>query len=265
MKTRLFTLFFLLLAVTTLHAEVIVLRTGAEIRGTIVFQNDDVVIVKDASGARYQYPRADIQSITENTTRESTAAQTSTADSPSQTATAEQNKKVAMLLEVSGGGAAVPKESAGGSVGVGLAVGTHHLLGRRVFLGGGVAYRSLFLSGEQYAFLPLQLETRIPLLDAVHTPMVGASIGYGFALGKAYKGGLSAGVNIGYFYRINPKTALHVSLGMNFQQAKIHTQDTYIQENTNDGSGTKENTSYSFSNYTGRNLLDFGLCIGVFF
>lgn len=262
MKTRIIGLFFLLWAVTAIHAEVIVLRTGAEIRGTIVFQNDDVVVVKDASGARYQYPRADIQSITENAKADNTTA---LAAQENQTASTEPSKKVSMLLEVAGGGAVLPKECVGGSVGIGLAVGTHHLLGHRVFLGGGVAYRSLFLGGEHYAFIPLQLETQVPLIDGVHAPIVGASLGYGFALGKEYKGGVSAGVNIGYFYQINAKTALHVSVGVNFQQARIQTQDTYIQEDTNADTGETTSTSYSFANYTGRNLLDFGLRVGVFF
>ncbi len=263
MKTRIISLCFLLWAVATIHAEVIVLRTGAEIRGTIVFQNDEVVVVKDASGARYQYPRTDIQSITENTKAADSAS--SVASENSVAIAAEPGKKVSMLLEVVGGGAAQPKESAGGSVGVGLSVGTHHLLGRRVFLGGGVAYRSLFLGGEHYAFLPLQFETQVPLLDGVHAPLVGASLGYGFALGKEYKGGLSAGVNIGYFYQINPKTALHVSFGVNFQQAKIQTQDSYIHEVTDAETGNTTSTTYSFANYTGRNLLDFGLRVGIFF
>lgn len=263
MKTRVISLCILLWAVATIQAEVIVLRTGAEIRGTIVFQNDEVVIVKDASGARYQYPRTDIQSITENT---KAADNASSGAQESQTVTAtEPSKKVSMLLEVAGGGAAQPKESVGGSVGVGLSVGTHHLLGRRVFLGGGVAYRSLFLGGEHYAFLPLHLDTQVPLINGVHAPLVGASLGYGFALGKEYKGGLSAGVNIGYFYQINSRTALHVSLGVNFQQAKIQTQDTYTHEVTDAETGDTTSTTYSFLNYTGRNLLDFGLRVGVFF
>ena len=45
------------------HAETIVLRTGARVKGEIVLQNADVVIVRDASGARFQYPRAEVQEI----------------------------------------------------------------------------------------------------------------------------------------------------------------------------------------------------------
>ena len=45
------------------HAETIVLRTGARVKGTIVFQNEEVVIVRDGNGARFQYPRAEVEQI----------------------------------------------------------------------------------------------------------------------------------------------------------------------------------------------------------
>ncbi|MCI5682038.1 MAG: hypothetical protein MR293_08735, partial [Bacteroidales bacterium] len=45
------------------QAEVLTLRTGAIVVGTIVFENEEVVVLKDASGARYQYPREDVLSV----------------------------------------------------------------------------------------------------------------------------------------------------------------------------------------------------------
>ena len=52
-----------IIAFTCVHAETIVLRTGARMVGTIVMQNEDVVIFRNAEGARFQYPRADVQEI----------------------------------------------------------------------------------------------------------------------------------------------------------------------------------------------------------
>ena len=53
--TRAFILFLSLLCTIALRAEVLVLQSGAEVQGTIVFQNEEVVIIKTPSGARYQY------------------------------------------------------------------------------------------------------------------------------------------------------------------------------------------------------------------
>ena len=52
--TRAFILFLSLLCTIALRAEVLVLQSGAEVQGTIVFQNDEVVIIKTPAGARYQ-------------------------------------------------------------------------------------------------------------------------------------------------------------------------------------------------------------------
>ena len=45
------------------HAETLLLHTGARVKGTIVFQNEEVVIIRNADGARFQYPRAEIDAI----------------------------------------------------------------------------------------------------------------------------------------------------------------------------------------------------------
>ena len=45
------------------HAETLLLHTGARVKGTIVFQNEEVIIIRNADGARFQYPRAEIEAI----------------------------------------------------------------------------------------------------------------------------------------------------------------------------------------------------------
>ena len=52
----------LLLAGTTfVSAEVVRLKSGKTIEGTILFQNDEVIVIRDASGARFQYPKSEIE------------------------------------------------------------------------------------------------------------------------------------------------------------------------------------------------------------
>ena len=45
------------------HAETIILRTGARVKGTVVFQNEEVVIVRNEEGKRFQYMRSDVEEI----------------------------------------------------------------------------------------------------------------------------------------------------------------------------------------------------------
>ena len=63
MTKRLYIIALLCVACLCAHAETIVLRTGARVQGTIVFQNEEVVIIRNAEGARFQYPKADVLEI----------------------------------------------------------------------------------------------------------------------------------------------------------------------------------------------------------
>ena len=114
-----------------------------------------------------------------------------------------------------------------------------------------MGYAGEFCGGQKYAFLPIQLVARIPLLQQKHAPMVGLSLGYGVALSKDYQGGLYAGANIGYCYRLSAKSSLYIAADVQWQQAKIEVKETI------------EDTS--FTNHTGRSILHAGVRLGLFF
>ena len=63
MKKYLLIITFLLVCALCVHAETLVLRTGTRVQGEIVFQNEEVIILRDATGARFQYMRADIEEV----------------------------------------------------------------------------------------------------------------------------------------------------------------------------------------------------------
>ena len=235
----------LLACTLCVRAEVLVLRTGTQVKGTIVFQNDEVVVLKDASGARFQYPRTDILSISEDD-KQTLDNQNNTTDSRS-----VSSKKVSLLVELSGGATFMPADTVGGFVCANLCVGTHNMLGKRIFLGGGVGYLGEFAGGQKYAFLPIQLVARIPLMQQKHAPLAGVSLGYGVALSKDCLGGLYAGANLGYCCQITDKSSLFVSADVLFQQAKIE-----VEEKIED---------LSFTNHTGRAFVNLGVRMGLFF
>lgn len=200
-------------------AETIVLRTGARVKGEILLQNNEVVIVRDASGARFQYPRTDVQEILADQVNEADATQEEAVEITT-------TKKVSILLELGGGPAVIPTEKVGGGFSVDLLVGSHHIGDRHLFIGGGLGYHGLFLGEERYNFLPIQAALRLPLMEQKHAPIFGISLGYGVALSKDYLGGLYAGMDFGYRCQLNEKTALALVLNAQFQQATILVTET---------------------------------------
>ena len=204
------------------HAETIILRTGARVKGTIVFQNEEVVVFRNAEGARFQYLRSDIEDIL--------AVDPEGEEVQAQEEQIETSKKVSIALELFGGAACIPNGATGGTAGVDLLVGSHHIGDRHIFIGGGLGYRGMFFAEEKYNFLPIQVALRMPFIETKHAPFFGIALGYGIALSKEYVGGLYAGIDFGYRYQINEKSALVLTVFAQFQQAKIDVVETIDEQ-----------------------------------
>ena len=215
MRKHLYFIALFCLSVLCAHAQTIILRTGARVRGEIIFQNEEVVILRDADGKRFQYLRSDVEDIVADQVEEK--AEEDAVEEP----VIKTAKQASILLEIAGGAAVHPNESAGGAVSADLIVGSHHIADRHIFIGGGVGYHGLFMRTEKYHFLPIQVALRMPFMETKHAPMFGASLGYGVALSKEYVGGIYAGADFGYRCQLNQKTAVALSLYAQFQQAKI--------------------------------------------
>jgi hypothetical protein len=222
------------------------LRTGARVKGSIVFQNEEVVIIRDPeTGARFQYPRAEVTEIL-----------TVEAEEPEQVAEEPEEairtaKKVSIALELAGGAAVNPGNGIGGAMSADLLVGSHHIGDKHLFIGGGLGYHGLFIGDEKFNFLPIQVALRMPFMETKHAPVFGAAIGYGIAMSKDYKGGIYAAVDLGYRCQLNPKTALALTAFAQFQQATLNNTEVieYVE----------------FVNYSGRNLVVPGIKLTLFF
>ena len=88
-------------------------------------------------------------------------------------------------------------------------------------------------------------------METKHAPVFGVALGYGVALSKTYVGGLYAGLDFGYRYQINEKSALALLLSASFQQAKLDVVETI------DG--------VAFSHKVGRNIVSPGLKFAFYF
>ena len=245
MTKRFHILLFLVALALCARAETIVLHTGARVRGTIIFQNEDVVIVRDAEGARFQYPRADIREIIADEVKQEQHEETPAEEEIT------TKKKASILLELGGGAAFIPTDTIGGAFCADLLVGTHHIGDRHLFVGAGVGYHGLFLGAEKYNFLPIQVAVRLPLTEEKHAPVFGVAVGYGVALSKNYLGGIYTDLDFGYRCQLNPKTAIAIVAFGQFQQAQIKLTETVAGE--------------PFVHSTGRYLVITGLKMELYF
>lgn len=229
MTKRLFCLLLGIMFLLPLAAEVqIVLTSGQTVAGDILFENEEVVLVKTADGARYQYLRQDISSIVEG------------GYTPQDSVTAVRSaKKIGLALQITGGAAVLPapEKQTGGFVAADLKIGACDLLGKRIFLGGAVGYHAFLLGGKNIGFIPLQICTEIPFLQGKHTPYVGIGMGYGFAVTKSYKGGIYGNAEIGWRCWLNSNTALSLSCYSEYQQGLFS-----VSENINGVNYTRQSS-----------------------
>ena len=243
------------------QAEVVTLKSGAQVRGTIVMQNDEVVILRDASGMRMQYPRKEVVKIEQEASGEGTNEGT---NGEWQTVGEGHPKKASILLEVGAGIGTMPY-ARGDLWGLwftynaDLLVGTHNLAGKKIFLGGGVGYHGDAVDPTMH-FLPIQAALRAPLMQTKHAPMVGVSLGYGVALSKEYTGGIYTDLMLGYRYEINSKSSFAISADLQFQQATMTVTEVIKAPATY----TDPEEAY-YTNKAGRSLIRTGFVKFSFF
>lgn len=250
MKRRLL-IMLLMAACISVSGEVVTLKSGATVRGTIVLENEEVVILRDASGVRMQYPRAEVVSISHEKEAQETVAEVKTVGEG-------HKKKASILLEAGAGVSMLPNDNKGGAhYNVDLLVGTHNLAGKKIFVGGGLGYHGEVID-KTYNFLPIQAALRAPLMLSKHAPVVGVSLGYGVALSKQYKGGMYADLMVGYRYEINSNSAIAVSADVQFQQAVVT-----ITEGV-DGT-MKTDPDFAYTRKAGRSIVRTGLKMSFFF
>lgn len=222
------------------------MRSGQTIRGEVLVHNAEVIVVRTERGARYQYPVAEVVSVEQEQAETVEGAVNS--NGKEKTASA---KRVAIHAGVAGGAAYLPVAGWGGYTSADLLVGSHNLMNSRVFVGGGVGVHAAFMGDKRYAFVPIQVVAHVPWLDSRHSPVMGMALGYGLSVSGGAKGGIFAGVDVGWKCCFRDKSSLSVCANMQWQQVSVRVAETV------DGS--------TYSNYIGANMLLIGAKIGVQF
>ncbi len=237
---RILHILLLLILSCPIFAEVVTLRSGQTVRGEILLQNDEVIIIRSSNGMRHQYPTSEVVSIRDNEVLvEASSTQTPT------------TRPVNIALQVHGGVLYVPELGVGGQFGTDFMIGSHAIQGKRMFLGGSIGYRAKVIGSTTYSFIPLLAHIHMPLTEQKNAPLLGMSIGYGFAANKNDQGGICIGANVGGNYLINHQASLQYGIFAEWQQAQTDVIQ-YI-----------DNTPYT--NHMGCNFLAIGVKLAVLF
>lgn len=238
MPKRYLAILFTLVSLLPVRADItkLLLKSGATIEGEILFQNEQVVIIRDSSGKRYQYPTEEIkqeQKTSEELTEQSAQEQykAEKIDQTDDKSYAQKSgKKVGLQLQLVGGMNFVPAYNAGGELSTKLFVGACNVLQKKIFIGGGVGYKGLYMPNKVYTFIPIEVYFSAPLTQKRHAPLLGATLGYGFNTLKNYKGGITAGVDVAYRYELNSKSAVVAGLTAEVQQASVQVTEQIVNK-----------------------------------
>jgi len=211
-----YTLLFLLCFTIGVQAEVVVLQSGKTIEGEIIVVNEDIVMLKDPDGHKFQFPRSEVTEIRQSeqiieTQQESTSF--------------SGKGNCALRIDMSGGALFVPSLANGGFGAVDIQIGTRSIGNQRVFLGGSVGYQAA-VTNQLYNFLPLMAVFSMPLMQGKHAPEIGAALGYGFAIKNPSKGGMVTKLDISWRYQYKASSALLLGVQARWQQADVQYTET---------------------------------------
>jgi len=204
----------------------VLFHSGRVVVGEIVLRNDEVVIVKDSYGAKFQFPMSDVVEITEVIDQEASEKHEEEVVSRK----VSNVKRTSLGLRVVGGVASMGGGSIGGVIGADARLGANNLAGKHIFLGGQVGYRLLLMgAGERKpSIIPISAALELPLTEGTHVPMVGANIGYGIGTGGVL-GGVNAGMSLAYRYHFSRTGAFHVGVGAEVQQFARYSHQVEVE------------------------------------
>jgi len=223
------------------ETQVVTLRSGRQIQGEIIVHDDQVLILRDASGARFQFPADEVVRISTPLTVDTIVHDTAHISAPSVS-------RVALRLCPEVAAITGPHHCWGAMAGLDLALGSRQIGDRPMFLGVSAGIHGTKLDGRTLLYIPLQVVLSAPLTQRttfIHAPELGASIGYGFGVGN--HGGICASLSLGWRYQYSNRSAMILGLESRFWQDRW-TDTSYTRLSTDsyiDDSTTGSSASFS--------------------
>ena len=241
--------------ISSVYAELVVLRSGKTVKGEILLHNEEVVIIRQKDGSRFQFPMQEVLSISAELPPKRLSSTNRTAE----------DKKVACHFAVAGGTAYTPN-GWGGFINPTVFVGTHTLRNLPIAVGGTIGYHGVFAQGNTYSWIPLQASIYLSPISNRQSPIANRqspiahrpspiacrlSIGYAFALSQDYTGGICAGMEIGWSHAIGNTSSILVALNAQSLQTRMQVVETV--------------NGNSYYNFRGCTLVSLGMKLGIQF
>jgi hypothetical protein len=188
------------------QADIVVLKSGKQIKGEVLVKNSEVVIIRNESGARFQFPAGEVTEIRAEEREEvpqsektevKKEAETKEKDNTAEKKTAEskpaegkvtekavrqqQKHPVALRIMLSGGASCLSNGKTGGMAEAEFRIGSRDLANRRIFVGGSVGWHGTFFAAQTDDLLIEEGELRasvagprhyIPLQAVVSVPLM---------------------------------------------------------------------------------------------
>jgi hypothetical protein len=198
-RISIFILVLWLSAVAAAAQDKITLRGGETYTGTIVLQNDEILMFQIKDGTRFQFPVSQILKIERAGEESEKKSENDELD--------ESN--ISGMAEIWGGGAvAHDKFSRANFGGISLSFGTKKIAGKPIFVGAGAGVQMAFLSADNETLLQLPLFVRLKtnLEKSKLSPFFMLDAGYAFALNENCKGGLHAKLSAGMQLPLSSKS-----------------------------------------------------------
>jgi len=213
----------------------ITLKSGAEFTGEVVLQNDEIVMLRDNTGARFQFAVSEIQNI-------SKVAAEPMYSNPTQVSTLTNASNFCGQIELSTGNAWARKAFETKSVfEADLTFGNRKAFGKELFAGIGGGY--LRISDINLTFIPAFIKIQTYPTRNRTSSLIGFESGYAFSTSKNIIGGAFAKISFGINHRLNVKSAIYAGVS-----AAVYGMSGQLTE-------TVQSTNYTFTGTTAINTV----------
>jgi hypothetical protein len=188
----------------------IVLKSGSVYVGKVLLKNEEVIMLKDINGARFQFQISEINTITNETNQ--------TTNTDSTTSGLEIPETVENFCSIIEAGILTTNARKAfdwqTASQFSISFGNKKTLGKNLFTGVGAGY-IVGLSKDASAMptlIPVFLKAILTAGKKKNTPHFGIESGYAFSASESFKGGLFTTLSAGISFGINSKTALYTSV-----------------------------------------------------
>lgn len=221
----------------------ITLKSGAVFVGEVLLKNDELIMLKDNTGARFQFALLEIDKIETATIEPTTTTKQATVE-------ASRNDNFCGHFELSLGNCSARKAFVSTSAPqVGLTFGNRKSFGKDLYVGIGAGY--FWITDANLGLIPATLKIQTYTSKNRTSPFVGFESGYAFSASKNYSGGLFAKISLGINHRLNYKSAIYAGVS-----AAVYSISGKLTE-------SDQNGIFSFNGTTTINAL--GLKVGFQF